>query len=85
MVRWFRRSMLATVAVLTACMAVPAGAEPVKVYAAGRLKVVMTEIGTAFEAAHGTSMAGTFGASGLLGDILSVLGGQSAPSAPASY
>lgn len=26
-----------------------------------------------------------FGASGLLGDILSVLGGQSAPSAPASY
>ena len=26
-----------------------------------------------------------FGASGLLGDILSVLGGQAAPSAPASY
>ncbi|MBP2314571.1 molybdate ABC transporter substrate-binding protein [Azospirillum soli] len=70
MVGWFRRSMLATVAVLTAGMAAPAGADPVKVYAAGSLKAVMTEIGTAFEAAQGTPMTGTFGASGLLKERL---------------
>lgn len=70
MAHWFRRSMLAAVAVLTAGMAAPAGAEPVTLYAAGSLKAVMTEIGKAFEAAQGTAVAGTFGASGLLKERL---------------
>ncbi len=66
----FRRSMRAAVAMSMAGMTAPAHAEPVRVYAAGSLKAVMTEIGKAFEAAQGVPMAGTFGASGLLKERL---------------
>ncbi|AWU95501.1 molybdate ABC transporter substrate-binding protein [Azospirillum ramasamyi] len=72
MTRWFRRSTQAAAAIAMAMLGVTATAqaEPVKVYAAGSLKAVMTEIGKAFEAAQGTAMAGTFGASGLLKERL---------------
>ncbi|MBP7065368.1 molybdate ABC transporter substrate-binding protein [Ferrovibrio sp.] len=40
--------------------------EAVRVYAAGSLRAVMTEIGAAFRADSGISIAGTYGASGLL-------------------
>lgn len=39
---------------------------PVRLYTAGSLRAVMTEIGVAFEKTYGTPVAGTFGASGLL-------------------
>ena len=40
--------------------------EPVRLYAAGSLRAVMTEIGEAFAVSAGTKIAGTYGASGLL-------------------
>lgn len=50
--------------------------EAVRLYAAGSLKAVMTEIGTAYAKAHGTQVKGEFGPSGLLRKRLE--GGESA-------
>ncbi|HEY8243638.1 MAG TPA: molybdate ABC transporter substrate-binding protein [Casimicrobiaceae bacterium] len=50
--------------------------EPVKVYAAGSLRGVMTELGGAWSRAGGTGIVPTFGASGLLRDRLA--GGERA-------
>jgi molybdate transport system substrate-binding protein len=43
-----------------------AAQEPVRLYAAGSLRVAMTEVGAAFTKAEGTPVANVFGASGLL-------------------
>ncbi len=40
--------------------------EPVRLYAAGSLRAAMTDIGISFQQKTGVSVAGTFGASGLL-------------------
>jgi molybdate transport system substrate-binding protein len=40
--------------------------EPVRLYAAGSLRLALTEVGKSFQAATGTPVAPTFGASGLL-------------------
>lgn len=71
-----RRAVLAATAMLPAALlssALPARAapaEPVRVYAAGSLRAVLGEIATAYEAAQGTPVVGTFGASGLLKERL---------------
>jgi ABC-type molybdate transport system substrate-binding protein len=44
--------------------------EPVRVFAAGSLRAVLTELGAAYKAKTGTDVAFTFGASGLLRDRL---------------
>jgi molybdenum ABC transporter molybdate-binding protein len=40
--------------------------EPVRLYAAGSLRLALTEVGKSFQASSGTPVASTFGASGLL-------------------
>ena len=56
---------LLVVGALTLARAVPA-AEPVRLYAAGSLRAVLTEVGTAFEQWDGVPVHPEFGASGLL-------------------
>lgn len=65
-----RHALFAATALLPLTLPTSVCAEPVRVFAAGSLKAVMTEVGTAFEAARGAPMAGTFGASGLLKERL---------------
>lgn len=63
--------MRARLAVLVAILAtsVPTAAqEPVRLFAAGSLRGVMTELGAAWTASGGGKVAATFGASGLLRD-----------------
>ena len=58
------RRLLAAVAVMAAASVTQA--QDVRLYAAGSLRAAMTDLGTAFRARDGVSVAGEFGASGLL-------------------
>jgi molybdate transport system substrate-binding protein len=59
--------MRAAALVIASLIAMSAqGQEPVRLYAAGSLRLALTEVAKSFQAATGTPVAPTFGASGLL-------------------
>jgi molybdate transport system substrate-binding protein len=62
------RTSAAWVLIVAALSSSAQAQEPVRLYAAGSLRAVMTEIGDAFTRSSGTKVAGTFGASGLLAE-----------------
>lgn len=64
------RAAAVALAALVAALPDARAQEPVRLYAAGSLRAVMTEIGAAYARAGGAPVHGEFGASGLLRDRL---------------